>query len=76
MVKIGFCSFITLFHANSNHRSKKATPLQDQEQRTRNMIWAYAFSRTILLAAKLGNPATVLLLQKLLCHPGKRVSFE
>lgn len=40
------------------------------------MIWIYFFSRTSTLAAKLGNPATVLLLQKLNCHPGERVSSD
>ena len=33
------------------------------------MIWDYLFSRPSPLAAKLGNPARVLFLQKLNCHP-------
>jgi hypothetical protein len=66
----GFHSFTTQFHANSNHQAKKATPLPDQEQRASNMIWVYFFSRTNSLAGKPGNPTTMLLLQKLHCHPG------
>jgi hypothetical protein len=35
MVKIGFCSFTAIFHANSNVRARKAMPLLDSEQRVR-----------------------------------------
>jgi hypothetical protein len=34
------------------------------------MIWDYSFKRTNPLSAKLGSPTTMLLLQKLYCHPG------
>jgi len=76
MVKTGFCSFIALFHANSNDWAKKshtATRLGTADQA---YDWVYSFKRTSPLPAKPGNPATALLLQKLHCHPGGRVSSE
>ena len=72
MVKTGFYSIHSLFHANSKVQTKKCPAATKLGVASQCYAWVHSFRQISPLVglAGLGNPAAVQLLQKMPCHPG------
>jgi len=77
MVKTGFYSINSLFHANSKALTKKCPAATKLGAASQCYGWVGSFRQISPLVgmAEPGNLAVVQLLQKMPCHPGVRVSF-